>query len=158
MKTKIWLSLLGGGCLLVAFWLAGTGLFPALNHGRIVASLWLLWLAVIFLRGLKDRLWPPTNGDSLQRAWMRLPLNIILALLPGLSLVWFSLFAPNTPSVTQGSFDVCALETGLCVSGPRSVIIWGIILVAIGLIGIWLIWPGRVQTAGQEQGEINNGT
>jgi hypothetical protein len=145
MKTKVWLTVLGVSCLALAIWLAVTGVLVGLTHGRLTASVWALWLAIILLRGLKDRLWPAAGDDTLQRAWMRLPLNIVLALMPGLSLVWFSLFAPNTPSITESGLDVCALETGLCLSGPRSVIVWAVILVSIGLVSIWLIWPGRGQ-------------
>jgi len=146
MKTKIWLGIFGTTFLLLALWLAGTGLFPSLNHGRLTASVWVFWLAIILLRGLKDRIWPFLEDDPdalLRRAWMRLPLNVVLALLPGLSLLWFGLFAPNESSLTRGSVDVCTLETGLCISGPRATIIWGVLILVIGLIGTWLIRPSR---------------
>jgi len=125
------------------------GLTPAINHGRLTASVWFFWLGIIFIRALGDRLKPfNNNGDidqARQRAWMRLPLNVILALSPGLSLLWFSLFAPDTPSLTRGGIDVCELETGFCMSGPRAVIVWAFLVIIIGLIGLWLIWPSRGQ-------------
>jgi hypothetical protein len=161
MKTKIWLGTFGTICFLASLWLAVTGLLPALNHGRLTASAWVLWLAVILLRALKDRIWPFTGADSaanLQRAWMRFPLNVVLAFMPGLSLLWFGIFAPDEPSLTQGGLDVCALETGLCISGPRAVIVWGVLILGIGLLGLWLIWPGRVKKVEQAQGETDHAT
>ena len=59
--------------------------------------------------------------------------------------IWLGLFARNEPSLTRAGVDVCTLETGLCISGPRATIVWGSLILVIELIGTWLIWPGRGQ-------------
>ena len=134
----------------LAVWWLLRGFSSPTNYGQALAGLFALWLALILLRTLKDDIFPADASDNLQnRAYWHLPLNILLSIAPGLFLMWFGVFAPASPSVTNSGIDVCQFETGFCVSGTRSMIFFGGFALLVGLGLVYVL----VRSAEQEDKE-----
>lgn len=142
-------ALLKLGITASAVWLILSALTSPVNYGRLTAGLLVLWLALILLRGLKDQLWSfQQTGPEYRRrrAYRRLPFSILLSIAPGAILLWYGIFAPAVPSRTRGGIDVCELQVGLCVSGTRAFIFWGIVVLIGGLIWAYVL----IRSAGKE--------
>jgi hypothetical protein len=118
-----------GGLLLCA-----TSFGEPFNYARFTWGLFLLWPGLIWLRRLKDLLVARVRPDSEDNAWRRLPFNIAMALMPGLTLIWYGLAAPANPTLTRGGFDVCELAVGYCVSGTRAIAYFGAFFWLVGLV------------------------
>ena len=131
----------------LALWWLLRGFSSPTNYGQALAGLFALWLALILLRTLKDDLFPADASQN--RAYWRLPLNILLSISPGLFLIWFGIFAPASPSVTNSGIDVCQFEPGFCVSGTRSMIFFGGFALLVGLGLVYVL----VRSAEQEDKE-----
>ncbi|KAA3642688.1 MAG: hypothetical protein DWQ07_19355 [Chloroflexi bacterium] len=139
-RKRIWLGIVGSVSVGLAVWWLLHGFSSPTNYGQALAGLFALWLALILLRALKDDLFPADASNNLQnRAYWRLPLNILLSISPGLFLLWFGIFAPASPSVTNSGLDVCQFETGWCVSGTRSMIFFGAMALLVGLGMVYLL-------------------
>jgi hypothetical protein len=57
-----------------------------------------------------------------------------MALMPGLTLIWYGLAGPANPTLTRGGFDVCELAVGYCVSGTRAMAYFGGFFLLVGLV------------------------
>ena len=133
------ISILGCG---LGAWLVTTGSQEPIDYERTVWGGLFLWVTVLVARSWVRQLGATPNPDApnlSRRMWQRLPPNILLSLAPGAILLWYGLAAPQKPSYTRGGIDICDLQVGLCVSGTRAFIFFGIVLLVFGLSVVYLL-------------------
>lgn len=153
-KKRIWLGISGSLSTGLAVWWLLRGLSLPTNYGQVLAGLFASWLALVLLRAIKDDFFPTdASADQGRSAFWRLPLNILLSVSPGLFLLWFGIFAPASPSVTNSGVDVCQFEVGWCVSGTRSMMVFGAmaLFVGLGVVYVLVKSAGRTRNGELEQ-------
>lgn len=100
------------------------------SQGKAYFAAMLLWLATMRARSGLSRMGLKLDG-ALGWAISMLNRALILALcwFPGLALGWYSIEAANRPSRNSRGQDVCDVSAAqYCVSGPRALIPWAILL------------------------------
>ena len=113
--------------------------------GRVFWGAMLFWFGVLRLRtGVAIFTSGRTAGAGLRFAGTALNRLTILALCwaPGLILGWYAIEAPNRPSRNSRGQDICDVSPAqVCVSGPRALIPWAVILLVFaGLASYYFIW------------------
>jgi hypothetical protein len=123
------LLLLAGKLLTFALglWLVVSSQGAELDHTRLTVGLLILWVCALWLKQYLQ-----TNGN-LGQGWLSWAVSSVLAIIPGAILLWFGIFAPAQPSLTNSGVDVCQFQTGWCVSGTRTFIFWGGAVLLAGL-------------------------
>ena len=113
------------------------------SQGKVYFAAMLLWLATMRARSGLSRMGLKLD-DALGWAISMLNRGLILALcwFPGLALGWYSLEAANRPSRNSRGQDVCDVSAAqFCVSGPRALIPWAILLLVFaGGATYYFIW------------------
>lgn len=105
--------------LALGLWLAFTSFGEVLNYGRLTIALLIFWLGAIWLKQMLEQ------DGRLGNGWLLWGLNALLAIIPGLILLWYGLASPAQPSLTNGGQDICELQVGWCVSGSRAFAFFG---------------------------------
>lgn len=129
----------------VAAWLivgAVSGRTYPFSPGRLFFGAMLAWLAIMRTRAILARQFSanPTGGPMLRAAATLFSRATILALtwFPGLAVGWYSIEAENRPSTNSQGTDVCAVSASqFCVSGPRALIPWAILLLVGSAFATW---------------------
>ena len=126
----------------LGIWLVASSFTPDLNYGRLVTGLLFLWVSTIWLKQYVEL----KRGRA--RGWLNWGITSLLAVIPGLILLWYGLLTPAQPSLTNSGIDVCALQTGWCVSGTRAFIFWGGIVFLAGLAWAFFTYSGEKKARG----------
>ena len=129
----------------VAAWLivdAVEGRSYPFSQGRLFFGATLAWLAVMRGRAILARVFGanPVGGPLARASATLLSRTTILVLTwyPGLAVGWYSVEAANRPSTNSQGVDVCAVSTAqYCVSGPRALIPWAIVLLVASAFATW---------------------
>lgn len=112
------------------------------SQGRLFAGASFGWLAVMRGRAILARQLRanPVGGPVTRALGTLLNRLTILALVwyPGLAVGWYALEAENRPSTNSQGTDVCAVSTAqFCMSGPRALIPWAILLLIASAVITW---------------------
>lgn len=115
------------------------------SQGKVFWAAMLLWLGVLRLRsGIAILFAGRSPDDALGFVVRQLNRTLIIALCwaPGLILGWYSVEAANRPSRNSRGQDVCDVSASqFCVSGPRALIPWAILLLAFaGFATYYFFW------------------
>ncbi len=110
----------------------------------------LLWLGVMRTRAILARQFAarPVGGAGLRALATLSSRATILALtwFPGLAVGWYAIEAENRPSTNSQGVDVCSVSAAqFCVSGPRALIPWAILLLVVAAFATWFYirsWTG----------------
>jgi hypothetical protein len=127
---------------LIGLWLVISSFEAELNYGQLALGLLLLWACAFWAKGFWEANHGPVGG------WPGWALSSLLAIIPGLILLAYGLLAPAQPSLTNSGLDVCALQTGWCVSGTRAFAFFG----AAGLLA-GLAWSYFLYTLEKKTGD-----
>lgn len=111
------------------------------SQGKVFFGAVLLWIAAIRGRnGVARLVRGRETGDAPGWLVSRLDRALILALVwfPGLAVGWYSIEAANRPSRNSRGQDICDVSSAqFCVSGPRALIPWAIILLVFSAFATW---------------------
>ena len=111
------------------------------SQGKVFFGAVLVWIAAIRARnGVARLLRGRATGDALGWLVSRLDRALILVLVwfPGLAVGWYSMEAANRPSRNSRGQDICDVSSAqFCVSGPRALIPWAIILLVFSAFATW---------------------
>lgn len=115
------------------------------GQGKVFWGAVLLWLATMRGRsGLQILFAGRTQNDLLGfgARWLNRIVIIALCWFPGMAVGWYSIEADNNPSRNSRGTDVCDVSSAqICVSGPRALIPWAILLLAFaGFATYYFIW------------------
>lgn len=115
------------------------------SQGRLVAGASFAWLAVMRGRAILARQLRanPIGGPVTRALGTLLSRLTIMALVwyPGLATGWYALEAENRPSTNSQGTDVCAVSTAqFCMSGPRALIPWAILLLVASAFITWFFF------------------
>ena len=110
--------------------------------GRLFLGATLGWLSIMRVRAILARQFgsKPIGTPALRRAATLLSRGTIIALTwyPGMAVGWYAISARNRPSVNSQGVDICAVEAAqYCVSGPRALIPWAIVLLVVSGFATW---------------------
>lgn len=132
-------AIMAGGALLLRDAMIGRG-YPW-SQGKVFFGAVLLWVAAIRARnGIARIVRGRETGDALGWVVARLNRALILALVwfPGLAVGWYSIEAANRPSRNSRGQDICDVSSAqFCVSGPRALIPWAILLLVFSGFATW---------------------
>ncbi len=138
------LAIAAAGVLLLRDAMAGRD-YPW-SQGKVFFAAVLFWIAAIRARnGVARLLRGRATGDALGWLVSRLDRGLILALVwfPGLAVGWYSIEAANRPSRNSRGQDICDVSSAqFCVSGPRALIPWAIILLVFSAFATWFFLLG----------------
>lgn len=139
LDWTITFAVLAAGSLLLRDATAGRA-YPW-SQGKVLFAAVLLWLAIMRARyGIARMVRGRETGDALDWAVSRLNRALILALVwfPGLAVGWYAVEAANRPSRNSRGQDICDVSTAqFCVSGPRALIPWAILLLVFSGFATW---------------------
>jgi hypothetical protein len=112
------------------------------RQGHIFWGATFAWFAIMRARAILARQLSarPIGGPDTRRWATLLSRATILALAwyPGPAVGWYAIEAENRPSVNSQGVDICAVEAAqYCVSGPRALIPWAIVLLALSGFATW---------------------
>ena len=116
---------------------------PTLNYGRLAFGLSVLWVCALWLRQDLARRYGFGKG------WLGWGINALLAIIPGLILLWYGWSAQAQPSLTNSGIDVCALQTGWCASGTRAFGFFGGAALLVGLVWSYFLFSIEKKSARQ---------
>lgn len=145
LPAGITLVLAGLGAWLILSAIDGRS-YP-FSPGRLFWGAVLAWLAIMRTRAILARQFGPNPiGGPFTRASASLLSRatiVALAWFPGLAVGWYALEAENRPSTNSQGVDVCAVSTAqYCVSGPRALIPWAIVLLVVSAFATWFFVRG----------------
>ncbi len=134
----------GAGFVALAAW-AGSGAFEGSypwSQGRVFLTVVAGWAGALFLRTRWDAKPAMPRVLAFGVRWFNHLLTLTLLYVPGLAVLWYSLEAADQPSLNSRGQDVCATEAAqYCVSGPRALVPWAIILLVFAAFVTWgFIW------------------
>ncbi len=132
-------AIVAGGTLLLRDAVIGRA-YPW-SQGKVFFGAVLLWVATIRARnGIARLVRGRETGDALGWVVSRLNRALILALVwfPGLAVGWYSIEAADRPSRNSRGQDICDVSSAqFCVSGPRALIPWAILLLVFSAFATW---------------------
>lgn len=145
-RTLGWLVTIA--CLAGGAWLAveaSRGRAYPWSPGKMFWAAALLWLGVLRARFTVAGFFSRRTAPAMMRlAAISLNRALILALcfVPGLLVGWYAVEAANRPSRNSRGQDICDVSSAqYCVSGPRALIPWAVILLVFGgLAAYYFIW------------------
>lgn len=108
-------------------WLVISSQGTPTDYGRLTLGLLGLWFCAVWLK---------QNAEHARRSvsgWFGWSINTILAVIPGSILLWYSLFTPAQPSLTNSGVDVCEFQVGWCISGNRALSFLGVMVLLAGI-------------------------
>jgi hypothetical protein len=108
-------------------WLVISSQGTATDYGQLTLGLLGLWLSAVWLKQYVEQARGSVNG------WLGWAINTALAVIPGAILLWYSLFTPAEPSLTNSGVDVCEFQVGWCISGNRALSVLGGMLLLAGV-------------------------
>jgi hypothetical protein len=124
-------------------WLVISSQGTPTDYGQLTLGLLGLWLSAVWLKQYVQQ----TYGSA--RGWLGWAINALLAIVPGLILLWYSLFTPAQPSLTNSGVDVCAFQTGWCVSGNRALSFFSGFALLAGIVWAYFTFTIEQKTKGR---------